>query len=385
MIWNKYYEEYDMEPNTASQLQSFVKRKKLRDSLSYKKGRQILTECSGKGIMVYKDNNTKDINTKTEEKTDGEIMKNNDDEIVEQYGIVVKKIFKEKFDRDAEYAKELMYFSRTLKDVPNLTLKQAQTIYGGMIYITDEQEEQRLKDAIQRPIMYEKLLEITRNRDYEESQNLKANLQKYMSGNNGLDTIKSIPDYKLKSEKRIIIRQDSKDLIKNGLLVDEEVNQQELQSLSNEEKNFNGEKYFTRYVYTHQLLLLSQQLNQPYQNTISDIFENICPFKDKVKVLSGPIKKAGRIVEKSETKYKNQSFPVCAKVLDTLRCSVVFDEPKDLQQGIEWFINYVIKQRENIDDDKKQDDMTDLGYYKGVKGRIVNIVRSKNMFTDKEV
>ena len=196
---------------------------------------------------------------------------------------------------------------------------------------------------------------------------------------------------KIKKKPKIIIHQDCKELIpKNNVLIANE-NEKELQQLSNTEKEFDAAAYFSCYVYTNQLLLLSHQLNEEYQNTISDI----C-----VQVLSGPNKKASRIIEKSETKYRNQSFPVAAKVLDTLRCwvykiistltyfhtkktqnillqytgSVVFNEPKDLSQGIKGFIQYV---NDNDDDDDKQKAEE---YYGGAKGKNYKNCSNKKYF-----
>ena len=106
-------------------------------------------------------------------KVDGAAAEKQDNFRINVKGKGIFDAFLKKFDnKQPEYAKELMYFSRTVKEYPNLTLKQAQDTYfkygkGGFEYISDEEEKKRIEDEIQRPIMFEKLLEITRKRDKE--------------------------------------------------------------------------------------------------------------------------------------------------------------------------------------------------------------------------
>merc|ERR1712154_549314 len=81
-------------------------------------------------------------------------------------------------DKMPEYAKELMYYSRRLAREKNddsliMTLIEAQAVNskygkGGMVYTTEEEEKQRLEATKVRPIMYEKLLQITSDKNNEE-------------------------------------------------------------------------------------------------------------------------------------------------------------------------------------------------------------------------
>merc|ERR1712244_6295 len=99
-----------------------------------------------------KEEGTNDATTANDDDDDDEKKQQDFDIDIQGKGIF--DAFLKKFDnKQPEYAKELMYFSRTVKEYPSLTLKQAQDTYlkygkgGGFKYISDDEEAKRADDA----------------------------------------------------------------------------------------------------------------------------------------------------------------------------------------------------------------------------------------------
>lgn len=103
--------------------------------------------------------------------------------------------------------------------------------------------------------------------------------------------------------------------------------------------NFDAFSSYTNGVYLTNILLSSHNLNKTFQNDMQEIFDQItdstCYFQH------GTVKTRDRCLIKSQTDYKSARFPNVAKILDFLRCSITFDNSKELYNALEKFINLV--------------------------------------------
>eukprot|EP01083_Nonionella_stella_P002407 6953_1 len=144
------------------------------------------------------------------------------------------------------------------------------------------------------------------------------------------------------------LRQDT---IPNGIINTYPYSQ--LSACSND--TFNSPRFHDYNQYLSQLILLAHLVDDDFHKAVQNMF---CDVEDCA-YMRGPVKLKERARAKSETDYRNETFPTSACVIDLNRCSLVFHDISSLLQALELFVTKV-KQHE--------------------AGNIIDVVRCKNGF-----
>ena len=77
--------------------------------------------------------------------------------------------------------------------------------------------------------------------------------------------------------------------------------------------------------------------NERFQSEISRIFKD----DENGVYQSAPVKTFDRCQVKSNTDYRNESFPNGASILDLMRCSITFNDSSSLLNGLNQFVNEI--------------------------------------------
>ena len=79
--------------------------------------------------------------------------------------------------------------------------------------------------------------------------------------------------------------------------------------------------------------MTAECINDRFQETIINVFSKM----NTCRVQAAPLKKIARCQEKAESEYNKETFPTTAKILDFVRCSVTFNNAKDMLDGLKYF------------------------------------------------
>merc|ERR1712228_785507 len=138
---------------------------------------------------------------------------------------------------------------------------------------------------------------------------------------------------------------------------------------------FNSPQFYDYNQYLSQLVLLSQIVDEEFQESVQGIF-GIDKVSNKAKISSlddekaddgfveymrGPIKLMDRARAKAQNDYAKEPYPASACVIDFNRCALIFDDIFSLLSGLKLFVNKV-------------------KYYQS--GNIIAIARNKNGFIE---
>ena len=121
---------------------------------------------------------------------------------------------------------------------------------------------------------------------------------------------------------------------------------------------FNSAFEFENNQYLTQMLIAAHCINDKFQKECKKIFEHFIGVECKFQ--SAPVKIKGRCQIKVATDYTQRPFPKTSSLLDLVRCSVSFENPIDMINGLNQFIQFI-----RHSEDKKC---------------ITKILRIKNMF-----
>ena len=88
------------------------------------------------------------------------------------------------------------------------------------------------------------------------------------------------------------------------------------------------------------VLTFSHQNDSIFQDVIKNIFKDEEDEKS-VKYQSAPVKTYDRCLIKSNTDYGSESYPTGACISDLMRCSITFENTKNLLEWLEKFLNLV--------------------------------------------
>eukprot|EP01083_Nonionella_stella_P139374 425055_1 len=122
-------------------------------------------------------------------------------------------------------------------------------------------------------------------------------------------------------------------------------NTDQLRRLNDKVKEFDCHNHYNVNGYLSKLVLTAHSLNGTFHEAMKLLFgidkmtsENI---RDGVKYLQGPVKRLVRSQAKAETDYSHCAYPTTAKIVDFIRCCLVYANPKDLLKGIDKFVKSV--------------------------------------------
>ena len=111
-------------------------------------------------------------------------------------------------------------------------------------------------------------------------------------------------------------------------------------------KEFNCHHHYDVHGYLSKLVLVAHSLNEHFHKTMREVFDIDDKQRNKkqgVIYSEGPVKRLARSQAKAETDYSSCSYPTTAKIIDFIRCCLVYKNPKDLLNGIEIFKEAVNK------------------------------------------
>ena len=103
---------------------------------------------------------------------------------------------------------------------------------------------------------------------------------------------------------------------------------------------FNGAQIYDEYEYLTALLIRSHLINPSFQKSCKNIFSK---KYDGCFYTPGSVKLRGRCIVKARIDYNDKPWPKTSNILDFLRCSIVCDNPKILNQVIQDFIDLINK------------------------------------------
>ena len=114
------------------------------------------------------------------------------------------------------------------------------------------------------------------------------------------------------------------------------------QMTNNGNDNFDIKNELDTKVYLTRCLTFSHANNEHFQNEMSKIFNDINKeLKIQCVFAKAPVKTYDRCVVKSNTDYSFCTYPSVAHILDFLRCSITFDDPKSMLNGLNLFIKLI--------------------------------------------
>ena len=138
------------------------------------------------------------------------------------------------------------------------------------------------------------------------------------------------------SQMKLEHRQGKKDyLVEKGVLSDYESKDMPFDNVN----GFNGSLEYDLNGYLTKLLILSHNINPLFQRDCKHLFsadyvENyniVCKYKD------APVKTRERCIAKSKMDYFDREWPHSSNLLDTVRCSVSFDDIESFLKGFNLF------------------------------------------------
>ncbi|ETO29486.1 hypothetical protein RFI_07638 [Reticulomyxa filosa] len=163
--------------------------------------------------------------------------------------------------------------------------------------------------------------------------------------NNDLESYRAIVNFNVRNSKHVTKEQQRQDKIVYG--IKGELTESELAyvSLYSTDMLFNASQMYDLDTYLSQLLLRAHILNTPFQQTVLSLFDKNSDHANgkNVWVEFGPVKKVKRCREKAELEYNGFPFPTSAHLLDLLRCTLIFDNFKDMLKGIHTLLTYCKK------------------------------------------
>ena len=116
---------------------------------------------------------------------------------------------------------------------------------------------------------------------------------------------------------------------------------------NNNTSGFNPAQTYDMYGYLTKMLIAASKLNEKFQNACEYIFSKDylgveCTFSD------APMKTRERCMQKANIDYGTRPWPRCSHILDVIRCSCVFNTPKDLLIALKLICNeYSFERRHN--------------------------------------
>ena len=111
-----------------------------------------------------------------------------------------------------------------------------------------------------------------------------------------------------------------------GILTDYKQNELPFDNVN----GFDGKIEYDRNGYLTKLLISSYRIDPIFQNDCKNIFINENIIGVKCKYSSAPVKTKERSQTKSMLDYSDRHWPHTSNIVDFVRCSVVFNTPKDL-------------------------------------------------------
>ena len=107
--------------------------------------------------------------------------------------------------------------------------------------------------------------------------------------------------------------------------------------------NFNGKLEYDNNGYLTKLLIATHQIDPIFQNTLKNTFSND-DFGIECTFSSAPPKTKARCEVKALLDYSKENgrqWPYTSNIIDLVRCSIVFNNSKDMLIGINKFVNLV--------------------------------------------
>eukprot|EP01084_Bolivina_argentea_P070296 127804_1 len=122
-------------------------------------------------------------------------------------------------------------------------------------------------------------------------------------------------------------------------------NNDQLRKLNKMVKEFDCHNHYNVHGYLSKLILTAHSLNKTFHEIMKSIFE----IDDETSSNSnaslvyheGPVKRLVRSQAKAETDYAYCSYPSTAKIVDFIRCCLVYKNPQNLLTGIDKFVELI--------------------------------------------
>eukprot|EP01084_Bolivina_argentea_P179477 310134_1 len=174
-------------------------------------------------------------------------------------------------------------------------------------------------------------------------------------------------------------------------------NDDQLTKLNEKVKEFNCHHHYDVHGYLSKLVLIAHSLNEKFHQTMREIFEidpiNSQNFSHGVIYSAGPVKRLVRSQSKAETDYASASYPTTSKIIDFIRCCLVYDECENVLKGIDKFIDIVncgktclkkILRIKNmfLDNKKENDNKWDLHRYADIKMGVLMVYNGQSMIVE---
>ncbi len=104
-------------------------------------------------------------------------------------------------------------------------------------------------------------------------------------------------------------------------------------------KKWNKINFYDVNCFLGRISLTACAVNETFHKEMKSIY-GIDPLtmkneKKSIFYCEGPMKEMGRCRAKAENDYSKEKFPTCAKVLDIVRCSIVFETCQGCVEGID--------------------------------------------------
>ena len=129
--------------------------------------------------------------------------------------------------------------------------------------------------------------------------------------------------------------------------------------------------------YLTKLLIASHQIDPIFQAECANIFDSK-RFGISCKYTGAPPKKKERAAMKAELDYSDSQYPHTANVIDLVRCSVIFENSKDMLNAYNKFVN-IINNKLNIGS-AENENLNEIGINNDKRERCIRrIVRIKNV------